>query len=294
MSLNRKMSTVVQFPVGIALGVFLMLSSAYTLAQDFEQLEDEIAMQAMIVQKGRSDSIRLAAHEKMIVLFDSALAQPNSFTYPFNKLTTISILTPETKEFRIITWVVPLLDRTYRYGGLIQRKTDSIPEVTQLHIPQEPIDFITERELNSENWYGCLYYEIRTFKHRKNHYYALAGWDGNTVSSNKKYLDVLRFDEKKGWVFGEKIFETNKKKQTRFILEYKEDAGVTLSFNKKEKMFVFDHLIPIDGAPMGMYEYYVPDFSYDGYRFKKGRFILEENIQVTNDERYDLPGGEEP
>jgi hypothetical protein len=288
------MSTGFKFQRVVVLGVILMLSSAYVLAQDFEQLEDEIAMQAMIVQKGRSDSIRLAAHERMIALFDSTLSLPGSFKYSYSKLTTISFLTPEDQSFRIVTWVVPLLDRTYRFGGLIQRKTDSIPAVNVLYEPTEPIDFITERELRTDEWYGCLYYEIKTFKHRKTHYYALVGWDGNNASSNKKYLDVLRFDEKKGWIFGEKIFETKKKKQTRFILEYKEDAGVTLSYNKKEKMFVFDHLIPIDGAPVGMYQYYVPDFSYDGYRFKKGKFILVENIQVTNDERYDLPGGEEP
>lgn len=294
MSINRKMSIGVKFPRVVVLGVILMLSSAYTLGQDFEQLEDEIAMQAMIVQKGRTDSVRLAAHERLIVLFDSALSQPGSFKYPFSKLTTISFLKPEDKTFRIVTWTVPLLDRSYRFGGVIQRPTDSIPETTVLRVPDAPIDFITERELSADNWYGCLYYEIKTFKHRKNKVYALAGWDGNDASSNKKYLDVLRYDEKKGWIFGEKIFETQKKKQTRFILEYKEDAGVTLSYNKSEKIFVFDHLIPIDGAPVGMYQFYVPDFSYDGYRFKRGKFILVENIQVNNDERFDLPGGEEP
>lgn len=55
MSINRKMSIGVKFPRVVVLGVILMLSSAYTLGQDFEQLEDEIAMQAMIVQKGRTD-----------------------------------------------------------------------------------------------------------------------------------------------------------------------------------------------------------------------------------------------
>ena len=90
------------------------------------------------------------------------------------------------------------------------------------------------------------------------------------------------FDQKKGPLFGNKILKTRRKNQVRVILEYSKDAGVSLQYNSKLKMIVYDHLVPMDGAPIGMYAFYIPDFTYDAYQFKKGKWIHRSMVDPEN------------
>ena len=44
-----------------------------------------------------------------------------------------------------------------------------------------------------------------------------------------------------------------------------------LRYDDKLKMIVFDHLSPSKPSYEGKYQYYGPDFSYDGLIFEKGK-----------------------
>ena len=48
------------------------------------------------------------------------------------------------------------------------------------------------------------------------------------------------------------------------------------------KMIMFDHLSPSRPSYTGNYEYYGPDFSYDGFRFEKDAWVLTEQIDMRN------------
>jgi len=60
-----------------------------------------------------------------------------------------------------------------------------------------------------------------------------------------------------------------------------------MSFNKNNDYIVFDQLEPLDGAEVGMYEFYVPNLSYDGLTFKNGKWRFVENIPAYNDRKQD-------
>jgi hypothetical protein len=47
-------------------------------------------------------------------------------------------------------------------------------------------------------------------------------------------------------------------------------------------MIVFDHLSPIESGIEGVYKFYGPDFSYDGYEFKAGKWRYRSNLDVRN------------
>jgi len=47
-------------------------------------------------------------------------------------------------------------------------------------------------------------------------------------------------------------------------------------------MIVFDHLSPSKPSLVGVYEFYGPDFSYDGYKFEKGMLELYPDIDIRN------------
>jgi hypothetical protein len=47
-------------------------------------------------------------------------------------------------------------------------------------------------------------------------------------------------------------------------------------------MIVMDNLVPSDPNYKGVFRFYGPDFSYNGYKFEKGKWVLYNNIDLRN------------
>ena len=109
----------------------------------------------------------------------------------------------------------------------------------------------------------------------------LLGWKGNTVKTNKKVIDVITFRDDKP-VFGHSVFDGNGKVRKRVVFEYTRQASMLLKYLPDEHLIVFDHLVPPDKKQKGNFEVYGPDLSYDGYRFKDGRWEFVENLDMRN------------
>ena len=140
---------------------------------------------------------------------------------------------------------------------------------------------VEKKVLDSENWFGCLYYEIIQEKKNGKQYYTLLGWDGIDEYSTQKIIDVLHFTRNK-ITFGHPIFIKEKNKDNRVLIEYDERTSVSLSYNKKEKKIIFNNLIPIKKELEGLHEYYVPDGSNNSYNYKSGKWIFEKDIDARN------------
>jgi hypothetical protein len=147
-------------------------------------------------------------------------------------------------------------DKIFTYK--LKDKSDSLEN------PEEAI-------LNYPNWYGALYYRIIPIETRFNEiHYTLLGFDPHDFLTNKKIVEVLRFDEQNKPVFGASIFRNRKNISNRLIFEYSEFATMTLQYEDKKEMIVYDHLSPSSPKYKGQYEFYGPDFSYDGLKYEKG------------------------
>jgi hypothetical protein len=57
---------------------------------------------------------------------------------------------------------------------------------------------------------------------------------------------------------------------------------MSLRYDPQKKMIVFDHLSPTKPSLEGQYEFYGPDFTYDGLKFEKGVWEHYQNIEITN------------
>ena len=143
---------------------------------------------------------------------------------------------------------------------------------------KDPADTVT----NNERWYGALYYRLLQVKSGSKSYYMLFGWDGNTLRSNKKILEVLTFNKKKEPVFGASIFDFGKESDhnniKRFIIEYKEDAQVSMNYDEDLKMIMYDHLVPQDSSSKDLLFTYVPDGSYEAFQWKHGKWTYVNNV----------------
>lgn len=247
--------------------------------------QDTLAKLSEEIFSASDDAVRLEKNAQFVRKFVNSLKTNGSIAFGFDSLKRISILKAPDQSFRIITWFVPLNDGTYRYYGTIQLAT---PNGSLKLIPlTDGSSSISEQQsfLNSKNWLGARYYEmIPIVVNGKQPYYILLGWKGNDSKTSKKVIEVLTIDKNEA-IFGKEIFETEKNKalKNRVIFEYSKQNTMTLIWDKKTNLIVFDHLAPYDPKMVGKFEYYGSDLSFDAYKVAWGKLSLLENVPMKND-----------
>ncbi len=209
----------------------------------------------------------------------SALLLDNSFEHLFDSLNKIGKIYSPDRRIRIFTWNIPVGMNDNLYYGIIQYYSKTEKKYSLLKL-NDSIDFGQLRIRAS--WQKVLYYQIIETKHAGQKYYTLLGFDFHTPLSNKKTIDVLSIDDFDKLYFCEKLFHYEEKNQDRIVFEYNEKAVMMLRYDDDKKMIIFDHLAPSRPSMKGKYEFYGPDFTYDGLKFEKGIWVLYSNIDITN------------
>lgn len=257
-------------------------------AEQLHAMEDTLAILAYAVVNDSLADTRFMACQGLITKLVRALKTENSFRYPFDRLKTLSILAPPDSSFRIFTWQLFVDDSTHRYYGAIQMNQSDLklyPLIDRsFEMPAPPL----RDTMSAERWYGALYYNLRPFDTKEGRKYLLFGFDGFTFFDKRKILDVLSFDDSGKPVFGAPVFYYEKEKRAdyRLLLEYSSEAKVRLNWDEQYKMILFDHLIPFPSPYTGSVTY-VPDGSYDGLKFEKGKWIFVD--KVFNDVMEEAP-----
>ena len=208
-----------------------------------------------------------------------------------DSLPSFGHITSPDKQFEIYTLNILKEFNEYGYFAFIKFKKGEVIElVDQSRLLLSPEFKITK----TNNWFGALYYQIVPVKNKKKEkYYVLLGWDGNSGSSLKKVIDVLYYNERVGdWQMGKKIFGPPFRDITRFFLEYSSEVNASLKYHEKKNHIVFDHLIPLNAGLEGVFEFYVPDLSFDGFEFRADFWYFIQNVDVRGNqtmENYTTP-----
>lgn len=248
-------------------------------------LQDSLKEISFNLINDRIEPQRYNASYKMIKTLIAALKTPYSFQFPFDSLKTISIQNAPDQKFRVFSWHVMNNDGSYRYYGTIQMNTPSgqlemFPLVDNSSSLKNPADSTN----SNDKWYGAQYYKIiPVLKDVESPYYVLLGWKGNTVQSTKKIIEILYFKNGKAY-FGMPVFDADPDNlgKKRIIFEYDRRASMLLNYEANENTIVFDHLAPPDPKLKGKYEYYGPDFSYDGFKLINGRWKFLPDLELKN------------
>ena len=232
----------------------------------------------------KSDSEKLQLTNIILCTLDSILQLPGSFDYPFDQLKTLGKVTSSNRKIRIFTWNLPLKDGTNKYFGFVLHKTDNGKAINIYRLTDRSatLDDPAMTSLTPDNWYGCLIYAIVETKVSVDTYYTLLGYDPENLFITRKLVDMLWLNDKNEPVFGKALFYYNKSMHCRILFEYAAKVQMSLKWNDKLNMIVFDHLSPIKPSYTGNYQYYGPDFSYDGLKFEKGVWECIEDIDVRN------------
>lgn len=217
---------------------------------------------------------------------EQTLRTDGSFNFPFDSLRNArAMLESSDKQVRIFTWNLQADDGTQKYFGFVQayNKKTKKHEVYWLRDKSDEIKDPENATVDNAKWFGAFYYNIVEKKIKKKKYYFLFGWDGNNFVTNKKLIDVLYFSDKDLPKFGESLFADEKGKiKKRIIFEYQANVYFSLRYDEDADMIVFDHLSPSNENLEGQFQFYGPDFTYDGFQFKDGKWQYVKNVDVRN------------
>jgi hypothetical protein len=250
-------------------------------ATDRKQLikkEDSLRLFADSMINAESPAVRFRSDSNFVRGLVRALRVKNSFNYPFDSLRTISRLYSPDSLFRIFTWQMKKDEYVLLQKGAIQMKTGDgslklYPLFDASMFTGKPQDSVRSRN----NWIGAIYYRIIMKEHNGKKYYTLLGFDDFSVSSNKKWMEVLSFNANGEPIFGGPFIsfkEDSLKKpvQSRFAIEYKKEAGTVFNYNPELDMIVFDHLISETDQPEKK-DTYIPDGDFEGFKWVNGQWV---------------------
>ena len=264
----------------------IILKSQEITLDSLRKAEYKMVMLTDSMTRGSTKASRASALAVFNPLMMDLLIHPETFSYPFDSIKSLSKLTSPDGNIRIYSWAFRSIeDGTYKYFGILQSKNSKAKEFIRTGLLEIKYgnEEVINKELQPDEWYGAIYYQIIQKKVKKKMFYYLLGWHGNDRFTTKKVIDVLHFDPWNKPVFGAPTFLTDKKSnQFRVIFEYTAEAVMSLRYEKGKKMIVFDHLSPSSPSAKGQYRYYGPDFTYDGYRFKKGIWKYQRNLEMRN------------
>jgi len=213
------------------------------------------------------------------------LNQENSFDQHLNNIPYLGDIFSPDGAFRMITWNLTLSDGTYDYFCFVQKKPGESHRAKWYELSDHHKDISRPeyRNLKMDNWYGALYYSIIPFKKDKKEMYVLLGWEGHNKFSNKKVMECLYFNNKGEPTFGKAVFESDRMNKRRVIFEYSKEAYFMLRYNQKLKQIIYNRLEPSKPELEGVYSFYQPTLQYDGFQYKKGKWIRVVDISPRNE-----------
>jgi hypothetical protein len=259
-------------------------------------LEDSIVQLSNIAVRDTLVEKRMAAQEKLEPLLRVALGVPNAFSYPFERLESISIQTAPDNSFRIFTWQVMEDYEHFKYYGFIQINHPKAQLVT-LQDQSRSIFKPEIANLTPEEWLGGVYYHILPFKAKDGLKYLLMGFNSNNDDEKLKFCDVLTISDnvlngKKGQIkFGAPVFSKadkgEKKKTHRLMLYYSAEASIRFNYDAEMGLLIHDHLESAPARRPTVPYVGIPDGTYEAYKLKNG--IWEHIDQLPNTPMKEAP-----
>lgn len=268
--------------------IFFLFTHVLSFGQNIQTADNslsQIFLNFKNLKNSSVDSVIIYLSTTLDSELISFFSQKKSFSADLSLLKKYcSVLKSDDNLFQIITWNIYLSSGEYKYFGYIQYSPAKSDDFFFYNLIDESENISNPEyaKLNYKKWFGCLYYQLVSEKIGKKTIYTLLAWDGNDFLSNKKIVEVIEFQNNKpnfgyDFVLGDQKFQ-------RLIFEYNKNAQMVLRWDEKNKLIVWDHLAPKESKYTGVYQFYGPDFTYDGLKFKNKTWTFVENIVVTNEE----------
>jgi hypothetical protein len=261
------------------------------IADSLTTLEIQLQGLSFELINSNDERTRVSSAYHFVKTFVKTLRIKDSYKYPFDSLKSISIIKAPDNTFRIFTWHLRLDNGLYRCYGVIQLNPEKkyfdgklLPANAKSYYPlidrSDSITNILDTTVGADYWFGALYYNILMRKVNKQTYYFLFGYDGHKKGTDRKLVDVLTFIDGKPY-FGAPFFKVGNIIQSRFVIQYNEEASVSLRYLPADNIITFDHLMTPDDKSVDLPELYVPDGTYDYFVWKDNQWQMKERLFET-------------
>lgn len=232
----------------------------------------------------KSDSMKIVLSRQIVNDLKSFYKTDLAFNYHFTKIKTIGFINSPDHQLKIVNWNVEKKDQSNQYFGIVVRaeKKKGIYTTYELDDTSNPFEAIPTGYVYNDNWYGALYYDIIPMEKRGKTIYTLLGYDANNKNSHIKLIDAMSFVGHR-IKFGNSIFYEGKKSAKRVLFEHSKKSVMSLRYDAPRQRIVFDHLSPENPVMADFREFYVPDMSYDAFKFDNGRWELQQDVVAIND-----------
>jgi len=259
------------------------------------QKEDSLKYYAVKIIQDNKSGDRFNADSVFTRILVRALKTKNSFHYPFDSLQTVSVLYAPDSAFRIFTWQLVINENVIRQHGAIQMKTyDGSLKLFPLIDKSDVTGNIADTIGNNYGWIGAIYYKIILKKSGNQKFYTLLGFDENNIRSSRKYIEVMTFTNDEP-IFGGRYFSYENDKpfksaQSRYVMEFKKEAGPRLTYDKDLDIIVVEHLVSESSEPKKKWTL-IGDGDYEGFKWQSGKWVHVEKVfnLVTPDGEAPVP-----
>jgi hypothetical protein len=243
------------------------------------QFEKRLRVKFDSIKMVNSDSLKQILVNEFQKDLSNFLKNPNSFYYPFDSLKLVGKIRSADNEFRMFNWNVAVNREAFHNFCIIQLNPKNDNEcLTFILEDKSDIDQVGNTTLLGKNWYGALYYRIVPVNFDGKVYYTLLGFDSFSPYVSKKVIDVLYFKNGEP-VFGAPVINNKGKTLSRIVFSFSARISMMLNYDEAIKTIVFDHLSPSETRYTGQFEYYGPDFSFDGLVLTKEHWLYTEDIK---------------
>lgn len=242
-----------------------------------EQKEDSLKNLSTNMVFAEDPADRFRSDSNFIRTLVRALLVKNSFYYPFDSVNISRLYSPDS-AFRIFTWQLKKDEYVFYQRGAIQMNTpDGSLKLIPLHdrssFMKDPLKVVD----GNTNWVGAIYYKIILKEHNGRKYYTLLGFDDFSIASNKKWMDVMHFNDQGRPVFGGRYFnfknDTIKRPdQFRFGIEYKKEAKTFFNYDPEKDLIVFDHLESESDEPERK-STFIPVGEFEAFQWQNGQWV---------------------
>ena len=231
------------------------------------------------------DNDRIRINDSIRLILERYVESDSIFNHRFNNLKYLGQIKPADSNLKIVTWNLVLRNVPGIYFCYFIRKSENGEKnkVVRLTAPYSDKPLISDTTYTESDWYGALYYDLKSFRFNNDEYWILLGIDYGNPDISRKIIEVLSF-QGDSLKFGKRLFNTGTELKHREVFEYASNGMMSLRF-RTDSTIVFDHLVPFSPANKDDRQYYGPDYSYDAYQLKRtGLWNLEINVDARNEE----------
>lgn len=285
----------------ISLFAILLFSSGTQLFGDAIEtgLADSIQYHAHHLIRSQNPEIRERAFDFLNRNLGTFMEEFSPAADSFPRLEGLAVLENKTERLRVVTYQLYQDTSSYLYGGWVQSaRLDDPVFLTDASEPWEmdpDLDFL---DMDPENWYGALYYEMKTLVSTpEEQIILLFGLDNYRFFTKRKLIEamIIRDGEIR---FGRSMVAMEEDMpreywKKRFILDYSVQSPPSLRFDEELGMIIFDHLIfmPSDIPQQKIMR--VPDGTYSGFEIDTVRQKLAFVEKVFHETMEEAPDGRE-